>query len=95
MQVTRGSYVKTGLLDGLGRETHTTELDLGDQPSVEARQTSVRFDNQGRATFKSYAWTDSTGEVGDYFEFDGLGRAVSQWRATGPHWPPSERVTTR
>jgi len=74
--LTRGSYTKTTLLDGLGREVSTSDS--------EDVLTSTRYDAMGRAWFRSYPYDATRGEVGARFEFDGLGRAVTQTNAYRP-----------
>jgi RHS repeat-associated protein len=80
--VTRGSgsgaFVETTELDGLGRviESRTS---LG-------RRRTREYDGMGRLIFTSYAFATGQAEVGDRFDFDGLGRPTTTQRrfiATG------------
>ncbi len=78
--LTKGSYNKTTTLDGLGRTTATSD-------SVGVL-TSTRYDYSkdanGSPTFVSYPYDSTGGEVGDAFQFDGLGRKVVHSKAYRP-----------
>jgi RHS repeat-associated protein len=76
VRLARGRYFKNTYLDGLGRVTSTADS--------EGIQTSVRYDNMGQASFHSYPWDSSTGEVGERLDRDGLGRVVTRTKAYRP-----------
>jgi RHS repeat-associated protein len=80
--VTRGSgatlFTETTTLDGLGRT-------IGTGNSLSEQQT-FEFDSMGRLAFKSYPFGSTSGEAGDKFEYDELGRPTTTSRrfvATG------------
>ena len=80
--VTRGSgtsaYVETTTLDGLGRVIDSS-TGVGEKRTRE-------YDGFGRVVFTSYTFAAGQPEIGDRFEFDGLGRPTKTSRrfvATG------------
>jgi RHS repeat-associated protein len=81
---TRGAYVKTTQLDGLGREVATSD--------TEGVLTTTRYDGMGRAWFRSYPHDLTTREVGVRSEFDALGRVAAQTNAYRP--PPVDACET-
>jgi RHS repeat-associated protein len=66
VNLARASYSKLSQLDGLGREIGASDS--------EGAITAVRYDAMGQAWFKSYPRKAVDPEVGEAFEFDGLGR---------------------
>lgn len=68
-RLTRGAYTKTTNRDGLGRITSTSDS--------EGVQTGQRWSNMGWAQFQSYSYDVSIGEVGQWLDFDGLGRTTT------------------
>ena len=70
--LTRGSgttaYTETTTLDGLGRV-----IESKNSLAIPDLQTS-EYDALGRLAFKSYPFAAGSAEVGDKFEYDGLGR---------------------
>jgi len=82
--VTRGVSVTTTTLDGFGRPIGTK--------NAEDVETKTAYDVEGRTTYASYPFYTGSGDTGETFHYDGLGR-VTQIDRPGPCEPAPCRVT--